>query len=93
MNAQLNHLVAQQRIADLHRAAERARVTTSAGAGPSNSRDSHPVTRVTAQIVRLIARLAPTRLSRANHTARTPLAPDPVFDIGTPAGTSRADVP
>jgi hypothetical protein len=92
MNAQLNHLVAQQRIADLHRAAERARVTTSAGAGPSNSRVSHPVTRLKAELA-LIARLAPTRLSGANHTARTPLAPDPVFDIGTPAGTSRTDVP
>jgi hypothetical protein len=93
MNAQLSHLVSQQRIADLHRAAERARVPTSAAAGRRNSRDSHPVTRVTAQLAHLIARLAPTRLSGANHTARTPLAPDPVFDTGTPTGTSCADAP
>ena len=93
MNAPLTHLVAQQHIADLHSAAERARMATGAVAGRRNSHDSYPVSRVTAQLARLIARLAPARLSGANHTARTPLAPDPVFDTGTPTGTSRADVP
>jgi hypothetical protein len=93
MNAQLNHVVAQQHIADLHSAAERARMATSVGAGRRNSHDSYSVSRVTARLARLIQRLAPTRLSGANRTARTPLAPDPAFDTGTPTGTSCADAP
>ena len=93
MNAPLSHLATQQRIADLHRASEGARMATSLGAGRRNSHDSYPATRVTAQLARLIARIAPARLSGANRTARTPLAPDPAFDIGSPTGTSCADAP
>jgi hypothetical protein len=93
MNAQLNHLLAQQHVADLHRAAERARPATNAAAGRRNSRGSHPITRLTAQLARLATRLAPTGLSEANDTARTPLAPAPVLEISTATETSRADAP
>jgi hypothetical protein len=45
MNPQLNYIVAQQRIADLHRAAEHARLATDAGTGRRDSRYSSPIVR------------------------------------------------
>ena len=92
MNAELNYILAQERIGDLQRAAEQARLATDAGTRRRGSRDSNPITRLSAQIVRLTARLAPTGLREAKDTARTPLAHDPVVDINTPTETSRADV-
>jgi hypothetical protein len=62
MNAQLNYIVAQQRIADLQRAAQRARLASDAGTGRRNSRDSNRITRLSARLARLTARLAPTGL-------------------------------
>jgi hypothetical protein len=93
MNGQLSQLHAQQHIADLHHAAERARRTTSAGVERRSSRGSHPITRLTAQLARLTTRLAPPGGSEASHPAPTPRAPDPVFEICTATETSRADVP
>ncbi len=92
MNAELNCILAQERIGDLQRAAEQARLATDAGTRRRGSRDSNPITRLSAQLARLTARLAPTGLREANDTARTPLADDPVVDISTPTETSRADV-
>ncbi len=43
MNTQLNHLVARQRIADLQRPAEHARLATDAGTRRRGSRESNPV--------------------------------------------------
>jgi hypothetical protein len=43
MNAHLNHILAQQRIADLQRAADHARLATNAGTRRRDSRDSYPV--------------------------------------------------
>jgi hypothetical protein len=45
MNPQLNYILAQQRIADLPRAAEHARLATDAGTGRRDSRDSSPIVR------------------------------------------------
>ncbi len=45
MNAYLHYLLAQQRIADLQRAAERARLATDAGADRRDSRDWSPIVR------------------------------------------------
>ena len=45
MNAHLHYLLAQQRTADLQRAAERARLATDAGADRRDSRDSSPIVR------------------------------------------------
>jgi hypothetical protein len=45
MNAQLNYIVAQQRIDDLQRAAERARLARDASTRRRNSRDSNPIVR------------------------------------------------
>jgi hypothetical protein len=92
MNAQLNYIVAQQHIADLHRDAERVRLARDAATRRGHSRDSTPITRLSAHFARLTARLAPTGLSGVNDTARTPLAPDPVSEMSTPTETLRADV-
>ena len=43
MNAHLNHILAQQRIAALQRAADHARLATNAGNRRRDSRDSYPV--------------------------------------------------
>lgn len=43
MNAHLNHILAQQRIAALQRAADHARLATNAGTRRRDSRDSYPV--------------------------------------------------
>ena len=45
MNAQLNYILAQQRIADLRRDAEHARLATDAGTRRRDSRDSSPIVR------------------------------------------------
>ena len=45
MNAHLNYIVAQQRIADLQRAAERARLATDARTGRRDSRDATAIVR------------------------------------------------
>jgi hypothetical protein len=45
MNPRLNYLLAQQRIADLHRAAEHARLATDAGTRRRDSRYSNPIVR------------------------------------------------
>ena len=88
MNAHLNYILAQQRIADLQRAADHARLATDAGTRRRDSRDSSPITRLGAQLARLTARLAPTGPREANDSARTPLAHDPVVDMSTPTETS-----
>jgi hypothetical protein len=92
MNPHLNYIVAQQHIADLHRAAERARLARDAGTGRRDSRVWTPITRLSAQLARLTGRLAPTGLRDANDPVRTPLAHDPVVDVSTPTETSCADV-
>jgi RimJ/RimL family protein N-acetyltransferase len=74
MNPHLHNILAQQRIADLRRAAQRARRARDAGSGRRNSHGSNPITRLGAQLARLTARLAPTGPREANDTARTPLA-------------------
>ena len=43
MNAHLNHILAQQRIADLQRAADHARLATNAGNRRRDARDSNPI--------------------------------------------------
>jgi hypothetical protein len=45
MNAQLNYILARQRIADLQRAADHARLATDAGTRRRDSRDSNPIVR------------------------------------------------
>ena len=88
MNPHLNYLLAQQRIADLQRAADHARLATDAGTRRHDSRDSSPITRLGARLARLTARLAPTGPREANDAARTPLAHDSVLDMSTPTETS-----
>jgi hypothetical protein len=92
MNPHLNYIVAQQRIADLHRAAERARLARNAGIGRRTSRVSTVITRLSAQLARLTGRLTPTGLRDANDPVQTPLAHDPAVDLSTPTETSCADV-
>jgi hypothetical protein len=58
---QLNYMVAQERIAELHRAAQRARLATEAATDRRNSRKCTSTTRVGARLARLTARLAPSR--------------------------------
>jgi hypothetical protein len=45
MNAQLNYILAQQRIADLQRAADHARLATDVGTPRRDSRHSNPIVR------------------------------------------------
>ena len=45
MNPHLHHILAQQRIADLQRAAEHARLVTEASTRRRDSRDSSPIVR------------------------------------------------
>ena len=45
MNPQLNYLLAQQQITDLHRAAEHARLATDTGTRRRDSRYSNPIVR------------------------------------------------
>ena len=92
MNPHLNYIVAQQHIADLHRAAERARLARDAGTGRRDSRVSNPIARLGAQLARLTAWLAFIGPREANDTARTPFAHDSVVDMSTLTETSCADV-
>jgi hypothetical protein len=57
---QLHYILAQERIAELHRAAQRARLATEAATERRNSRDCNPITRLGARLARLTARLAPS---------------------------------
>ena len=92
MNPQLNYILAQQRIADLQRAADHARLATDASNRRRDTRDSRPIARLGAQLARLTARLAPTGPREANDAARTPLAHDSVVGMSTPTETSCVDV-
>jgi hypothetical protein len=62
MNAQLQYIIAQQRIAELHRSAERARLASVAGPVPRHSRESSAIARLSARLARLTTRSAPTGL-------------------------------
>jgi hypothetical protein len=59
MNPQLNYIHAQEHIAELHRAAQRARLATE-GATERDSRERNPITRLSVWLARLTARLAPS---------------------------------
>jgi hypothetical protein len=91
MNPHLNYSLAQQRIADLQRAADHARLATDAGTRRHDTRDSSPITRLGAQLARLTARPAPRGPREANDTARTRLAHDSVVDMCTPTETLSTD--
>ena len=60
MNPQLTNIHAQEHIAELHRAARRARLATETGIERRNSREGNPITRLGARLARLTARLAPS---------------------------------
>jgi hypothetical protein len=57
---QLHYMLAQERIAELNRAARRARLATQPATERRNSRDCNPITRLVARLARLTARLAPS---------------------------------
>ena len=57
MNPQLNYILAQEHIADLHRAAQRARLATESATDRRNSPEGNPTTRRGARL----PRLAPSR--------------------------------
>jgi hypothetical protein len=57
---QLHHIVTQERIAELHRAGRRARLATEAATARRNSRECSPITRLSARLAGLTARLAPS---------------------------------
>jgi hypothetical protein len=59
---QLNYIVAQQHIADLHRTAERRRLANAAGIRSAGERRSSPITRVRQRLALLSARSTPARL-------------------------------
>ena len=86
MNPHLHNILAQQRTADLQRAADHARLAKDAGTRRRDARDSSPITRLGPHLARL--RLAPTGPREANDAARTPLAHDSVVDLSTPTETS-----
>jgi hypothetical protein len=56
---QLHYIATQVRIAELHRAAQRARLAEAA-TERRTSRDCIPITRLIARLARLTARLAPS---------------------------------
>ncbi|MGB8876544.1 MAG: hypothetical protein WCD11_09520 [Solirubrobacteraceae bacterium] len=58
MHDNLQHLVAEQRIADHLRAAERARLASGARAERRDPHDAEPITNVRARLCRPAARLA-----------------------------------
>jgi hypothetical protein len=53
MNVQLNHMIAQQRSAELQRAGERARLASEVPAERRNSPDPNPITRLHAHLAHL----------------------------------------
>lgn len=58
IGGQLQYIVAQERVAELHRDAEAARLATRAAAERPKSRGSNPIRGLTTQLGRLTARLA-----------------------------------
>jgi hypothetical protein len=72
MNTQLNNILAQQRIANVRRAAERTRLAGGADAPRRSWRDSNPVIRASARLARLSARLAPSGPQAAKDRSLTP---------------------
>jgi hypothetical protein len=62
MNPELNYIVAQQRVTELHHAGQRARLATEAATERRNSRECNPITRLSVRLARLTARLAPSGL-------------------------------
>jgi hypothetical protein len=72
MNAQLNSIVVQQRVAGLRRAAERTRLARDAGAPRRSWRDSNPIIRTSARLARLSGRLAPSGPRAAKDRPLTP---------------------
>jgi hypothetical protein len=89
MNAQLEYTVAQQHIADLHHAADRARRSANSRRG---SRGSTPIVGLRTRFARLTGRIAPAERRAANDTARPPRAPEPVCDMSASTEGLRADV-
>ena len=73
MNAQLNKIVAQQRIANLQRAAERTRLASEAGARRRTSPESNPVLRAGLQFAALGARFARRGPASREDSSLTPL--------------------
>ena len=61
MNAQLNHMIAQQRSAELRSAGEQARLASEVSAAQRNSRDANPIADPSAHTRHLTAQRAPTR--------------------------------
>ncbi len=59
MNPQLNHIHAQERAAEVHHAAQRARLATE-GVTERNSRERNPIIRLSVRLARLTARHAPS---------------------------------
>jgi len=72
MNPQLNKIVAQQRIANLRRTAERTRLARAADAPRHSWRDCNPIIRASARLARLGARPAPSGPRAANDKSLTP---------------------
>jgi hypothetical protein len=58
IGGQLQYIVAQERVAELHREAEAARLATRPAAERPKSRGSNPIRGLTTQLGRLTARLA-----------------------------------
>jgi hypothetical protein len=58
---QLHYVVTQERIAELHRGAQQARLSTKAATERRNPRKCNSTTHVGARLARLTARLAPSR--------------------------------
>ncbi|MBV8712765.1 MAG: hypothetical protein JOY56_13350 [Solirubrobacterales bacterium] len=61
MNAQLNHMIAQQRSGELRRAGEQARLASELSAGKRDARDPRPIAIPSAHLAHLTARSAPVR--------------------------------
>jgi hypothetical protein len=92
MNPHLHYILAQQRIADLQRPADHARLATDAGTRRRDARDASPITRLGAQLARPVARLCPKGYEKRTTRRELPLAHDPVEAMCTATETSRTDV-
>jgi hypothetical protein len=74
MNTQLNSILTQQHIANLWHAAERPRLASAADAARRRgSRERNPITRASARLTRLSARLVPRRPRAATDSSLTPV--------------------
>ena len=60
MNPQLNYIVAQEHIAELHRAGRRRRLATEAATERRDSCKCNPIPRLGARLACLTARLVPS---------------------------------